>query len=76
VPLQRLPGWLQTISAFLPLTHGVKAARAILAGASVRDAGHLLLTELGVGISYTLVGVGALKLFEFESRRSASLETF
>jgi ABC-2 type transport system permease protein len=60
----------------MPLTHGVKAARAILAGASVHNVGHLLLTEVAVGVSYTLVGIVALKLFELESRRTASLETF
>jgi ABC-2 type transport system permease protein len=76
VPLQRLPGWLQTVSAYLPLTHGIKAARAVLDGASIDRAGHLLLTELAVGIAYTFVGVAALKLFELESRKSASLETF
>jgi ABC-2 type transport system permease protein len=76
VPLNRLPGWIQTLSAYLPLTHGIKAARAISAGASVHHVQRLLLTELAVGISYTMVGVLLLKLFEFESRRTASLETF
>ena len=76
VPLRRLPGWLQTVSAGLPLTHGIKAARKLIDGASVQQAGHLLLTEAAVGAVYTIVGISALKLFEFESRRTASLETF
>jgi ABC-2 type transport system permease protein len=76
IPLQRLPGWLQTLSAYLPLTHGVKAARAILAGANIHQARHLLLTELAIAIAYTLIGIAALKAFEIESRRTASLETF
>jgi ABC-2 type transport system permease protein len=76
VPLQRLPGWLQATSTYLPLTHGIQAAREFLTGANIHQAGHLLLAELGVGVVYTLIGIVALKLFEFESRRTASLETF
>jgi ABC-2 type transport system permease protein len=76
VPLQRLPGWLQAIGACLPLTHGIKAARKSLAGAGIDQVGHLLILEVAVGVAYLLVGVAALKFFEFESRRTASLETF
>ena len=76
VPISRFPGWVQALSNVLPLTHGIKAGRAILAGASVGHTTGLLLAELAVGVTYTMIGTLMLKLFEFESRRTASLETF
>jgi ABC-2 type transport system permease protein len=76
VPLHRLPGWIQTISSGIPLTHGIQAAREIAAGASIAGAGDLLLKEAAVGVVYLLVGLVMLRWFEYEGRRSASLETF
>jgi hypothetical protein len=34
-----------------------------------------MLVELMIGLAYTCVGILLLRLFEFESRRTASLET-
>jgi ABC-2 type transport system permease protein len=76
VPLGQLPGWVQTISRGLPLTHGVAAAREIVSGASLSSTEHLLLVETAIGGVYLLAGVGLLRLFEYEGRRTASLETF
>ncbi len=76
VPISRFPSWVQAVSGVLPLTHGIKAGREILSGASVSHTAGLLLTELAVGIAYTTTGILALKLLEAESRRMASLETF
>ncbi len=76
VPISRFPGWVQAISGVLPLTHGLKAGRAIVAGASLGQTTRLLLTEVTIGITYTLIGTLVLKVFELESRRTASLETF
>jgi ABC-2 type transport system permease protein len=71
VPLDRLPDWLQTIGAGLPLTHGIAAARDAVAGGTL---GLAVLFELVVGIAYTGAGLLLLRVFEFESRRTASLE--
>ena len=76
VPLHLLPGWLQKISACIPLTHGIEAARAIANGASIGATSDLLLKELLIGEIYLAVGLAMLKFFEYEGRRSASLETF
>lgn len=76
VPLERLPEWMQAISPLLPLTHGIEAAREIVAGAAIAQVGHLLLTEIAVGATYALAGAVLLRVFEYESRRTASLETF
>ena len=75
VPRDRLPEWLQTIGSGLPLTHGIEAARRLVAGETLADVGGLVATELGVALAYATLGVLLLRLFELESRRTASLET-
>lgn len=76
VPLARLPGWIQSLASVLPLTHGITAARRIAGGSSLSATGGLLTTELAIGAVYLLVGLGMLRLFEYEGRRTATLETF
>jgi ABC-2 type transport system permease protein len=75
VPLDRLPDWLQAIGSGLPLTHGIEAARDLVAGQTIAESGTPLLLELMIGVAYTGAGLLLLRLFEFESRRTASLET-
>ena len=74
VPLGLLPGWLSTIAQGLPVTHGVEAARELVAGSSLVDVAPLLGAELLVGLVYATVGLFLVRLFEFEGRRGASLE--
>jgi ABC-2 type transport system permease protein len=75
VPVGRLPHWLRAIGSCLPLRHGIEAARDLVAGRTLAETGRLVPLELLVGVAYTVVGVVLLRLFEFESRRTASLET-
>jgi ABC-2 type transport system permease protein len=75
VPRDRLPDWLQAIGSGLPLTHGIRAARDLVAGQTLVESGRPLLVELTIGLAYAAAGVLLLRLFEFESRRTASLET-
>jgi ABC-2 type transport system permease protein len=74
VPLDDLPGWMQTISEGLPLTHGIEAARGLVDGESLSDVGGLLGQEALVGAVYVVVGYTVLRLMERESRVRASLE--
>lgn len=74
VPLDLLPDWLSTISQGLPVTHGVEAARDLVAGASLVDVAPTLAAELLVGLVYATVGLFLVRLFEVEARRGASLE--
>jgi ABC-2 type transport system permease protein len=75
VPRDRLPDWLQAIGSGLPLTHGIEAARDLVAGQTLAESGRPLLLELMIGLAYAVAGVLLLRFFEFESRRTASLET-
>jgi ABC-2 type transport system permease protein len=76
VPLHRLPGEVQALSKVLPLTHGIEAGRRVGAGQSLGHVSHLLGTEAAIGLAYLVVGVVLLRVFEFEGRRSATLEAF
>jgi ABC-2 type transport system permease protein len=75
VPRDRLPDWLQTLGSALPLTHGIEAARRLVAGETLADVGGLVLLELAVAAVYAALGLLLLRFFELESRRTASLET-
>lgn len=74
VPLDLLPGWMQTLAQGLPVTHGVEAARGIVAGDPFADVAQLLALELVVGTVYAAAGLFLVRRFELEARRGASLE--
>lgn len=74
VRISELPGWMQSISQRVPLTHGIEAARRVANGASVGDVSRLLLTEAVIGVVYTFLGYQLLLFMERESRKRASLE--
>jgi ABC-2 type transport system permease protein len=74
VALDDLPGWMAAVGTWLPLTHGIEAARMLADGSGLGAVDGLLLRELGVGALYTVAGLALLRVFEDESRRSASLD--
>lgn len=76
VPLEELPGWLRAVADVLPLTHGIQAAREVVAGAALADVGGLLAREGVIGATYGVLAYASLRLFEAEGRRRASFETF
>lgn len=74
LPLSALPGWMQAVSWFLPLTRSIAAARAIIAGNSFADVAPLLAGELIVGAAYVFLGYLLFRWFEFEAKRRGTLE--
>jgi len=74
VPLDLLPDWMETIGRGLPLTHGIEAAREVVAGASLSSVLGLVGRELAVGAVYGAAGYALFRFFEAEGRRRASLE--
>jgi ABC-2 type transport system permease protein len=74
VPLDLLPGWMETIGRVLPLTHGIEAAREVVAGASLSSVAGLVWRELAIGAVYGTAGYALFRFFEAEGRRRASLE--
>jgi ABC-2 type transport system permease protein len=75
VPLDQLPAWIQALSSVIPVTHGMEAARELADGASLTDVAGLLATELAIGGVLLVVGLAMLRVFEWDGRRSATLET-
>jgi ABC-2 type transport system permease protein len=74
VALDQLPPWMAEVAVWLPLTHGIGAARLVADGQSLIDVGGLLAREAGIGLLYTVIGLALLAWFERESRRTASLD--
>ena len=74
VPVDTLPDWMQPISAALPFTHGIEAARRLADGATLDDVGGLVAAEALVGVVYTVLGYAIIRLLEVLSRRNATLE--
>jgi ABC-2 type transport system permease protein len=75
IPVDTLPGWLRLLSQGLPLTRGIAAARALIAGASLSDVAPLLLGELVIGLIYVMVGYRMFRWFEHQAKQRGSLET-
>jgi ABC-2 type transport system permease protein len=74
VPLAALPGWMQVVSQFLPLTRGIASARQIIAGAGLSEVAPLLAGELLVGLVYIFSGYSLFRWFEFQAKRRGTLE--
>jgi ABC-2 type transport system permease protein len=71
-----LPGWMQAIGEVVPLTHGIEAARDVVAGEAFSDVAGLVAAEVLIGAAYAAAAYGLFRFFEAEGRRRASLETF
>lgn len=74
VPLDRLPHGLETLAQGLPITHGAKAARALIGGAPFTHTATMIAAEALVGTCYIVIGLTAIRVFEIEARRGATLE--
>jgi ABC-2 type transport system permease protein len=75
VDISVLPAWMQAISRALPLTRGIAAARALIAGQPVETVIPLITGELLIGILYVLAGYLLFRWFEIQAKRRGTLET-
>jgi lipooligosaccharide transport system permease protein len=60
-PLDRFPGWMQTLSQFMPLTHAVAISRAIFNGSYSRELIFNFLVIFILEIAAFLIGVRLMK---------------
>jgi ABC-2 type transport system permease protein len=74
VPVDELPGWMQSLSSVLPFTHGIEAARQVADGAAFGEVDGLLATEAAIGVAYAALGYAFIRGAERASRRYATLE--
>jgi ABC-2 type transport system permease protein len=65
---------MQAVSEYLPVTHGLRAARRVADGAPLSDVRGLLGAELAIGLSYAALGFLWLRRLELVARRGATLE--
>lgn len=76
IRLETLPQWVQAISAALPLSRGIAAARLAVDGATFAELTPLLSGELLIGLAYALAGFGLFHWFETRAKRWGTLEAF
>jgi ABC-2 type transport system permease protein len=74
IPLAKLPLWMSDTAAFLPLTHGIAAARSLAAGTPPSTVAGQIGVEFLIGVGYAVVGLLLLRVFEDESRRRSTLD--
>jgi len=74
IPIESLPAWMQVVSEYLPVTHGLRAARRVADGATLGDVGGLVAAELAIGAAYLTAGYAWLRHLELVARRGATLE--
>jgi ABC-2 type transport system permease protein len=74
VALSALPQWMESVGRVLPFTHGIEAARAVVAGADWSEVAGLVGTEVLIGVVYLLIGLVMLHYLEIESRRRSTLD--
>jgi ABC-2 type transport system permease protein len=75
VEVSALPAWMQVVSNILPLTRGIASARALAAGASLSEVAPMLISEVGIGIVYGLIGYFLFAWFETQAKQKGTLET-
>ena len=75
VPLHVLPAWMQVVGNSVPLTHGVEAARILVAGGTLDGAaGAELVAEAAVGAVYIAVAFALFRFFEWQGRSAGVFE--
>lgn len=73
-PVQALPGWVQALSAALPLTHGLHILReAMLLGVGIGELGRAFGMLALTGAAMMLTGFLAFRVMEQRARRMGAL---
>jgi ABC-2 type transport system permease protein len=74
IPISDLPGWMQTISSYIPFTHAIEAARELVDGAPLSSVMSLVGQEVLIGVVYGVFGFLLLRFFEYQGRRHSTLD--
>jgi len=73
-PITALPGWLQRIGWFLPLSHGILVIRALMTGQHLEHVAQWVGTEFLVGALYLSLGLLLFQMQVTVGRRRGTLE--
>jgi ABC-2 type transport system permease protein len=74
VPATFWPGWVQAVSGFLPVRHGLDGVRTLLAGGPLSAVGRDALLEAAVGLGWLAVAALTFRRFAEHGRRDGSIE--
>lgn len=74
VPLDYLPGWVQAVAELVPLTHGLLAVRAVLAGAPAGTVLSFAAWEAIVGLGWLALAAVSFRWFLEGGRRDGSID--
>jgi ABC-2 type transport system permease protein len=74
VPVAFWPAWVQAVANVLPLTHGLRAIRLLLAGMPAGAVWSELVAEAAVGACWLLLAVVSLNRLAEHGRRDGSIE--
>jgi ABC-2 type transport system permease protein len=74
VPTTAFPGWVRATAEVLPLTHGLRAVRAVLAGGAGAGVARQAALEVAVGLGWFTIAAASFRWFAEGGRRDGSLE--
>jgi ABC-2 type transport system permease protein len=74
VPTSFWPPVIQWVVQILPITHGLSAVRAVLAGAPLSGVLGQVLAEIAVGLGWLLLAVVSIHRFVARGRRDGGLD--
>lgn len=73
-PIEVLPGWMQTVSAALPLTYAIRAMRAVgLAGAGWGDVRHDVAALGAFSVVFLALDLATFRVVERQGQRAGTL---
>src|SRR5690606_41735080 len=76
-PIEVLPGWMQKVSAALPLTYAIRSMRAVgLTGAGWADVRQDALALAVFSVVFLALGVAAFRLVERHGQKTGALSHY
>ncbi|MBJ8107563.1 MULTISPECIES: ABC transporter permease [Bacillus cereus group] len=75
-PISNLPLLLSKVSYYIPITRGIEASRLIIDGNITVHVFNLLGGEALIGIIYMMLGYFTLRIFEYISKKKATLDIY
>ena len=73
IAIEKLPLVIQKISYALPLTRGINAARAIVAGTPIEEIIPMMSIEIVIGVAYATLGFLLFRTFEHQAKKRGTL---
>lgn len=77
VPIAQLPGWLQSVAYFIPLTHALEAMRrALIRGESLQQMPTPLATLIVFAVIFVALGMGSFSYAVHYAKKNGTLTEY